>query len=124
VSEADVYGAAWQLLFDGMLQILGYHESDADWFRESLGYTEAQIAEHQRDSAEVRALLTRLADQTRGRAEAPLRIAHCLRDLTYGDESRAGDLKAMVESDDPAYREIFERCYWRPTDADRAREAR
>ena len=43
-------------------------------------------------------------------------------DLAYGDESHNNDLKAMVESDDPAYREIFERCYWRPTEEERRRE--
>ena len=45
--------------------------------------------------------------------EPPLRIAHCIRDLAYGDESRTDDLVTMVQSSDPAYKEIFERCYWR-----------
>ena len=45
----------------------------------------------------------------------PLRIAHCIRDLAYGDESRTDDLIAMVKSDDPHYRVIFEACLWRLT---------
>ena len=40
-------------------------------------------------------------------------VAHCICDLAYGDESRIKDLKAMVNSDDPQYRKIFETVYWR-----------
>jgi hypothetical protein len=52
----------------------------------------------------------------------PLRIAHCIRDLAYGDESRADDLEAMVKSNDPQYREIFERCLWIPTAEEKKKE--
>ncbi len=55
----------------------------------------------------------RLGELTRGTNEPQMRIAHCIRDLAYGDESRISDLVAMVRSPDRAYREIFERCLWR-----------
>jgi len=35
-----------------------------------------------------------------------------LRDLAHGDESRAADLKAMVESTDPAYQQMFHDAMW------------
>jgi len=87
--ETEVYLAAWQLLFDANLYRFGYYETKDD------------------------TLFGHLADLTRAVDTPPLRIAHCIRDLTYGDESRTDDLVAMVQSDDPAYREIFETCYWR-----------
>ena len=40
-------------------------------------------------------------------------VAHYIRDLAYGDESRIKDLKSMVNSEDPQYRKIFETVYWR-----------
>ncbi|MDQ3813433.1 MAG: hypothetical protein M3347_05725, partial [Armatimonadota bacterium] len=89
--EAEIYGAAWQLLFDSWLYIYEYYKSPHE------------------------TLFGRLAELTRDIDAPPLRIAHCIRDLAYGDESRTDDLVAMVQSDDPAYRTIFERCYWRPT---------
>ena len=121
-TEADIYAAASQLVLDGLLYIIGYHEPDADWLREVLHYEDDKIAELQHAATESRALFAELADQTRNRGEAPLRVAHCMRDLAYGDKSRTDDLKAMVESNDPAYQEIFERCYWRPTEEERKRE--
>jgi hypothetical protein len=89
--ETEIYLAAWQLLFDSWLCIYGYYQS----------------------SEEI--IFGRLADLTRTSDAPPLRIAHCIRDLAYGDESRADDLVSMVRSDDPAYRSIFETCYWRDT---------
>jgi hypothetical protein len=41
-----------------------------------------------------------------------LRLAHVLRDLAYGHESRAADLQAMVHSRDPAYRQLFIDAFW------------
>jgi hypothetical protein len=87
-----------------------------------LDYTDDQIAGLKHASAASQALFAELADQTRHCDGASLRIAHCIRDLAYGDDSRTDDLTDMVASDDPAYREIFERCYWRPTEEERQRE--
>jgi energy-coupling factor transporter ATP-binding protein EcfA2 len=53
-----------------------------------------------------------LANLTRRSTAAELRIAHCIRDLSYGDESRADDLKAMVQSNDPELVRIFRRAGW------------
>ncbi len=94
--EAEIYRAAFQLLFDAWLYIYGYYETHKD------------------------PLFDRLADLTRAIDAPPLRIAHCIRDLAYGNESRTEDLVAMVKSDDPGYREIFERCHWILTDKEKA----
>lgn len=42
----------------------------------------------------------------------PLKLAHCIHDAAYGDLKRHRDLKALMKSSDPAYRETFEACYW------------
>jgi hypothetical protein len=122
VSETYTYAAASQLILDGLLYIMGYYEPDLGWLRKTLIYTDDKIEELKDASTASRALFAELADWTRNRDDAPLRIAHCIRDLAYGDESRNNDLTAMIESDDPTYREIFERCYWRPTEEERQRE--
>ena len=89
--ETEIYSAAWQLIFDSWLYIFEYYKSpDGSMF-------------------------THLAELTREVDAPPLRIAHCIRDLAYGDRSRSADLVSMVRSDDPEYRSIFERCLWRPT---------
>ncbi len=86
--EGQHYLAGEMLLFDAGLYLIGALNSvDESPFRE-------------------------LAEQTRTHESPPLRIAHCLRDLAYGDASRADDLVAMVHSQDPAYRDIFVSCYW------------
>ena len=60
--------------------------------------------------------LASLAAATREIDEPPLRIAHCIRDLAYGDASRTSTISShWVKSEDPAYRSIFERCLWLPT---------
>jgi hypothetical protein len=56
--------------------------------------------------------------------DAPLRIAHCIHDLACGDESRINDLKVMVESDDPAYRQIFTECCWLPTEEEKKQSSK
>jgi hypothetical protein len=89
--EADLYGAAWQLIFDAWLYMAGCSKQQA------------------------KSIVARLADMTRKRDDPPLRIAHCIRDLIYGDRSRTDDLVSMVRSNDPGYRNIFERCFWAPT---------
>jgi hypothetical protein len=124
ITESEVYAAAWQLMLDSVLYICEYYEPDVDHLRKRLAYKNGEVAEHTHAFADLRTLFSELADHTRDCDAAPLRIAHCIRDLAYGDESRAKDLLAMVESNDPAYREIFERCYWRPTARRRKREER
>jgi hypothetical protein len=52
---------------------------------------------------------------TRGHTAPALNIAHCVRDLAFGDASRTGDFVKMVDSNEPEYRSIFERCYFRGT---------
>ena len=96
--ETEVYRAAWQLLFDSWLYIFGYYSSPAE------------------------TIFGNLADLTRTIDAAPLRIAHCIRDLAYGDTSRADHLLAMVESQDLEYRSIFEACYWRSTPEEEAKQ--
>lgn len=91
-SETDIYWVAWQLLFDCWFYMYGYHNSP----------TESPVQQ--------------LAQLTAGIDEPPLRIAHCVRDLAYGDKSRTHDLDAMVRSTDPRYREIFDRSLWIPID--------
>lgn len=49
-------------------------------------------------------------------------VAHCIRDIAYGDEGRVDDLAAMVGSDEPEYRKLFEDALWRPTPEEEARE--
>jgi len=89
--ETEIYSAAWQLLFDSWLYIWGYYKSSDE------------------------SIFGRLAELTRQMDAPPLRIAHCIRDLAYGDKSRMDDLVAMVKSDDTQYRVIFEACLWRLT---------
>jgi hypothetical protein len=117
-----IWQAASLLFLDGSLYMLDFYEPDEAWLRQ-MGYTDDDLAAHRATVIECRALLESIADQTRDRSEPALRIAHCIRDLAYGDESRADDLKAMVESRDPEYRRIFVDCYWLPTEEERAREA-
>ena len=84
--ETEIYRAAWLLLLD----IYFYFIEDYN-----LSY------------------FKRLADLTRDSDAPALRIAHCLRDLAYGDIAKAVAFRELVNSDDPAYRSIFERSYWR-----------
>jgi NACHT domain len=87
-SEADCLHGASQLLFDVWLWFAGaYDHPDKSQF----------------------ASLVRL---TRGVDAPPLRVAHCIRDLAYGDESREDDLVAMVHSTEPGYRRLFEEAFW------------
>jgi hypothetical protein len=44
-----------------------------------------------------------------------LRIATVVRDLFYGNHSRASTLHVMLASNEPEYRRIFESGYWRRT---------
>ncbi len=87
--ETDIHWAAFHLLFDVWLYL------------------------HQNHNTPTQSPFHRLGQLTAAVAAPPLVIAHCIRDIAYGDESRIDDLKALVESDDPAYRDIFVRCLWR-----------
>lgn len=89
--ETEVYNAAWQILFDSWLYIFGYYKSPNE------------------------SIFSNLVQLTDAIDAAPLRIAHCIRDLAYGDASRTDDLISMVKSNDPEYRKIFETCFWRLT---------
>jgi hypothetical protein len=62
-----------------------------------------------------------LAQLTRHIDSPPLRVAHCIRDLAYGDASRADDLLAMVRSEEPEYRKLFEEAFWRDPQAPQKR---
>lgn len=53
-----------------------------------------------------------LAGLTRSHDSACLKVAHCLRDMAYGDSSRAADLATMLESDDPSFQQIFRKAFW------------
>ena len=84
VDEAEIYSAAWQLIFDSWLYVFEYYSSP-----------EESIFRH-------------LADIT-GKSDIPaLRVAHCIRDIAYGDTSRVNELRSMIESTDPNYQSIFE----------------
>lgn len=119
---ADFYSTAWQLIFDGWLYIFGYYNPDEKWLKDELHLSDEEIEQHKQETEEIKAMFDELARVTHDIDSPPLRIAHCIRDLAYGDESRADDLAAMVKSEDPAYREIFERCYWRLTPEEEKRE--
>ena len=99
VGEADIYGAASYLIVDSWLYLFEYHNSPEE------------------------SLFKRLAQLTAASDEPPLRIAHCIRDLAYGNESRIDDLKTMVKSKDPRYHEIFDRCLWLPKPGKKDRPA-
>jgi energy-coupling factor transporter ATP-binding protein EcfA2 len=121
--EQAIWMAACQLFLDGLLYTLGFYEPKNQWMHD-MGYPNESIAAHRATAAKVGVSLAELAAMTRHRPDPALRIAHCIRDLAYGDESRAEDLKAMVESDDPEYHQIFVDCYWLPTEEERASEER
>lgn len=91
--EAEEFVAAWQLLFDSWLYIYECYNSPKD------------------------SPFEKLAVLTSSSAAPALRIAHCIRDLAFGDKSRIGDFMRMADSDEPAYRSIFERCYLRDAPA-------
>lgn len=99
LSERDDDFAAWLLLLDSRLWIGEVYQTPEESY------------------------FVRLATLTRDSSAPPLRFAHCIRDLAYGDESRTDDLVNMVRSEDPAYRRMFEECLWRLTPEEEAREA-
>ncbi len=54
----------------------------------------------------------KLTALTRSHDSACLKVAHCLRDIAYGDESRTKALTAMIQSDVPGCRQLFRRAFW------------
>jgi hypothetical protein len=92
--DAEMYRAAWELIYDGWRYSTYYHDHPDEVIKP--------------EGTDV----SRLVELTRNNEAPPLRIAHCLRDMGYGNSKREKDLEALMESDDPAYREIFEACYW------------
>jgi hypothetical protein len=53
-----------------------------------------------------------LAELTRASAAPELRIAHCLRDIAHGKESREADLRAILESKTSTTRRLFIDSFW------------
>lgn len=53
-----------------------------------------------------------LAELTRDNSAPQLRVAHCLRDIAHGDESREADLRDMIGSGDPATQRMFVDAFW------------
>jgi energy-coupling factor transporter ATP-binding protein EcfA2 len=86
VDENDSYAAAWLLLYDIWLFITGaYPTPDASPFN-------------------------RLAELTRDHDAPALQVAHCLRDLTHGDETQAEKLNMMIA--DPRFHQLFHDAMW------------
>jgi hypothetical protein len=54
-----------------------------------------------------------LAKLTSQHPSVYLRVAHCLRDLAYGDGSGADLLYEMLNTDDPEYQQLFRDAFWR-----------
>jgi hypothetical protein len=87
-TEAECLNAASQLLLDIWLYLFGSING-----REESPFSELAVLTVRSKSSE-------------------LRIAHCIRDVAYGDHSRIDDLKAMLGSDDPDLVRIFRRACW------------
>jgi hypothetical protein len=111
-AETDIYAASCQLMLDGMLYVVGYHKADASWLRQEMKYSEKLVEEHKITASPAEKILFELAQETRQFNHPPLCIAHCLRDLCYGNKNRIDELATMVNSEDSPYREIFIRRYW------------
>ena len=92
--------AAWLLLFDSWLYLVGSHESS--------------------DSSP----LSRIAKKTEGIEDPRLQVARCLRDIAYGDQSRLGELEAMLRSSEPAYQALFRAALWEGPPKTRANAAK
>ncbi len=87
-TEAFTFHAASQLLLDVWL-----------WIAECYATPEESM-------------FARLAELTRASGHPALNIAHCLRDMAFGDTSRADDLGQMLRSKDPNYRKLFADALW------------
>jgi hypothetical protein len=89
--ETDCLHAASQLLFDVWL-----------WFAGAYDHPDKSPFFH-------------LDQLTRHVDAPPLHVAHCIRDLAYGDKSREDDLIAMMNSSESGYRRLFEEATWHDT---------
>lgn len=112
--EDEIWQVASCLFIDAMFYLMGFHNSDDEWLRSRLKYTDEKIAQLKAVAAENQSILTKISERTRDRTEPALQIAHCIRDLAYGDKARTDDLISMLESDDPQFHKIFVDCYWFP----------
>lgn len=97
--ETEEFIAAWLLFFDSWLYI---HECYASPKDSPFG---------------------NLARRTLNSAAPPLTIAHCIRAMAFGDESRTAEFSKLVDSDAPEYRSIFERCYLSKVPSDKIARA-
>lgn len=61
----------------------------------------------------------RLAILTRRDRTPELRIAHCLRDIAFGNKSRIDDFRSMLTSSDPELRRVFVDAFWIDEDLER-----
>jgi hypothetical protein len=56
--------------------------------------------------------LTGLAEATQTSDFPAIRIAHAILDISYKRPSGIRDLRALLDSKDPAYQSIFREAYW------------
>jgi hypothetical protein len=89
IGETEIYSAAASLIFDSWLFLINYNNSPSD------------------------SVFARLAMLTEKIDAPPLQIAHCIRDIVYGKKGSVNYLLSMVNSDDPAYDAIFQKCFWK-----------
>lgn len=82
-SKADELVAAWLLVFDA-------------WLYFQRGYVSRN-----------KSPFARLGSLTKNSTSASLRLAHCVRDLSFGNFSRELDFFRMIDSQDPEFRPIF-----------------
>jgi hypothetical protein len=58
-------------------------------------------------------VLVGLPEMVRAHNAAPLRLASCLRDIAYGDESRGPELCDLVSDPDPEMAQLLDEGYWK-----------
>jgi len=89
IGETEIYSAAASLIFDSWLVLMNYYNSPSD------------------------SVFARLAMLTEKIDAPPLQIAHCIRDIVYEKKGSEKNLLSMVNSDNPAYNAIFQKCFWK-----------
>ena len=87
-SKLEKYFASWQLILDA-------------WLKDNVKSDLINID-----------VFSQINELTRELDDPCLRIAHCIRDIAYGNNDRLKDLSRMVNSKDLAYKSIFEKCHW------------
>ena len=88
-NEFEKYFASWQLILDVWLKV----NVNPDFINSDI--------------------FNKINELTRELDDPRLHIAHCIRDFVYGKNDRLEDLFKMAKSEDPIYKSIFEKCYWR-----------